>query len=243
VKVLGQADRVIALAHDNVWAYYVKTIYLAITNRANEALGSAAAGLAVDPNFARLYVARATAENFLGRFDEAKSDISLRLSPHDPEVGWWHGALASAELGQQHYRDAIDEAKQAIDGGWRPYIPYSILATAYALNGQMDEARSALAEARRLNPKYTVKWLVSLGMHDPARLDALRKPGCPRNERTRGAETPDKPLNMHREPPVTVETGRIDRALNLRRTRYATTRLRMSSMIATAALRTMTAAG
>jgi tetratricopeptide (TPR) repeat protein len=180
-KVLGQVDRVNALAHDNVWAYYVKTIYLAITKRANEALGSAAAGLAVDPNFARLYVARATAENFLGRFDEAKSDVSqaMRLSPHDPEVGWWHGALASAELGQQHYRDAIDEAKQAIDGGWRPYIPYSILATAYALNGQIDEAKSALAEARRLNPKYTVKLLVSLGMHNPARLDALRKAGLP----------------------------------------------------------------
>ena len=40
-KVLGQVDRVIAVVHDNAWAYYVKDAYLALSKRANEALGSA----------------------------------------------------------------------------------------------------------------------------------------------------------------------------------------------------------
>ena len=53
-KVLGQVDRVITLDHDNVWAYYVKTVYLALSKRGNEAVASAEAGLAIDPNFARL---------------------------------------------------------------------------------------------------------------------------------------------------------------------------------------------
>jgi adenylate cyclase len=180
-KVLGQADRAIALAHDNLWAYYVKTIYLTFTNRAPEAVGSADAGLAVDPNFARLYVARATAENNLGRFEQAISDVhhAMRLSPHDPEVGWWHGVLGIAELGLQHYQAAIDEEQRAIDGGFRPYIPYSILAAGYALSGRMDEAKTALAEARRLNPKLTVKWLIARGTTDPMRLEAYRKAGLP----------------------------------------------------------------
>jgi TolB-like protein len=180
-KTLGPVDRAIALDRNNVWAHYVKTIYLSQSNRANEALDSARAGLAVDPNFARLYVARATAENFLGRFDDGKTDVqrAMRLSPHDPEVGWWHGVLASAELGLHNYEGAIEEAKEAIDGGWRPYIPYLILASAYAVGGQVDEAKSALAQARRLNPKLTVKWLTPRLVNDPARLDALRRVGLP----------------------------------------------------------------
>jgi adenylate cyclase len=98
------------------------------------------------------------------------------LSPHDPEVGFWHGILGSAELGRQHYDAAIDEEKRAIDGGWRPFFVYSNLAAAYALDGKMDEAKTALTEARRLNPKLTVKWLQSIAPNAPA-LEGLRKAG------------------------------------------------------------------
>jgi len=34
------------------------------------------------------------------------------------------------------------------------------LAAAYALAGRMDEAKSALAEARRIEPKHTAGWLL-----------------------------------------------------------------------------------
>jgi adenylate cyclase len=180
-KVLGQADRAIALAHDNLWAYYVKANYLALTKRANEAVASADAGLAIDPNFVQLYVARALAENFLGRFEQAISDVqhAMRLSPHDPEVGVWRGLLGMAELGQQHYDAAVDEEHRAIDGGFRPFYVYSDLAAAYALSGKMDQAKTALAESRRLNPKLTVKWLIALGVNDPIKLEAYRKAGLP----------------------------------------------------------------
>ena len=169
-----------ALDHDNVWAYYVKTVYLANSKRADKAVGSAEAGLAVDPNFARLYVARAMAEIPLGRFDQAISDVrqAMRLSPQDPEVGWWHDLLAGAELGLQHYQAAIDDAKQAIDGGFRYVWPYAIIASAYAQEGKMDEARSALEEARRLNPKLSVRWFALFGMPDLF-LEGLRKAGLP----------------------------------------------------------------
>ena len=180
-KVLSQADRAIALAHDNLWAYYVKTIYLTQTKRAPEAVASADAGLAIDPNFARLYVARASAENSLGRYEQAMADMqqAMRLSPRDPEVGFWHGILGMTELGRRHYQAAIDEEQRAIDGGFRPSLPYTILAGGYALSGRMDEAKTALAEARRLNPKLTVKWLIARGTTDPVRLEAYRKAGLP----------------------------------------------------------------
>ena len=53
------------------------------------------------------------------------------------------------------------------------------LAAAYAQAGKMDEAKAALAEARRLNPKLTVKWMDEHLPGIPAVLDGLRKAGLP----------------------------------------------------------------
>ena len=63
-KVIGQADRAIALAPDNMRAYLAKSIYLTISRRANEALRTADAGLAINPNYASLYLVRSSAEIF-----------------------------------------------------------------------------------------------------------------------------------------------------------------------------------
>jgi hypothetical protein len=43
----------------------------------------------------------------------------------------------------------------------------------------MDEAKATLAEARRLNPKLTVKWLIEHSPGLPAVLDGVRKAGLP----------------------------------------------------------------
>ena len=43
----------------------------------------------------------------------------------------------------------------------------------------MDEAKAALAEARRLNPKLTVKWMIEHYDNLPVVRDGLRKAGLP----------------------------------------------------------------
>jgi hypothetical protein len=49
----------------------------------------------------------------------------------------------------------------------------------------MDEAKIALAEARRLNPAITVKWMKEHTPNLPAVFDGLRRRGCRRSEATR----------------------------------------------------------
>jgi adenylate cyclase len=180
-KILGQADRAITLAPDNVWAYYVKSGYLTISQRANEGLSAADAGLAINPDDPPLHRARSLAENALGRYEQAKSDVqqAIRLSPHDPMIGIWLLSLGDAELGLGHFDAAIDEYKKAIDAGWRAYQPYRGLAAAYALDGKMEEATSALAEARRLNSALTLKWLQTHSPNVPPLIEGLRKAGLP----------------------------------------------------------------
>jgi TolB-like protein len=180
-KILGQADRAIALAPNNPMAYALKSEYFATAHRPDEALGDADAGLAIDPNYAWLYGSRGLAEIFLGRFEQAKSDLrqASRLSPRDPGLAIWRYLLGAAELGLGHFDAAIDEYRNAADSGLRQYFVYSNLAAAYALEGKMDEAKTALAEARLLNPKLTVKWLQFVAPNIPALFEGLREAGLP----------------------------------------------------------------
>ena len=87
--------------------------------------------------------------------------------------------LGDAELGLGHFDAAIDEYHKAIDAGYRTFIPYQDLAAAYALEGKMDEAKTALAEARRLNPKLTIKWMMVHAPNFPPLFEGLRKAGLP----------------------------------------------------------------
>jgi adenylate cyclase len=180
-KVIGPADRAIARDPENMWAYRAKTSYLVRSRRADEALRTADAGLAINPNYASLYGVRSVAKSSLGQFEQAKSDAqqAMRLSPRDPFIGLFHVELGDAELGLGHFDAAIDEYRNTTDSGYRPFFAYTNLAAAYALDGKMDEAKTALAEARRLNPKLTVKWMMAHTPNLPPVFEGLRKAGLP----------------------------------------------------------------
>jgi adenylate cyclase len=180
-KILGQADRSIALARDNMHTYSAKSSYLALSLRPNDGLRVANAGLVINPNYAPLYAIRGNAETYLRQFEQARSDVeqAMRLSPRDPRIGQWHNLMAGAELGLGHFDAAIDEANKAIDAGWRSFYSYQNLAAALALKGDIGQAKAPLAEARRLNPKLSVKWLVGNEPFLQPAFDALRKAGLP----------------------------------------------------------------
>ena len=176
-KVIGQADRAIALAPDAARAYYAKSTYLRMTHRANESIQVADDGLATNPNSSQLYSARSQAEAALGRFDQAISDAeqAIRLSPRDPQVGLRYVIIGDAEVGLGRLDAAIEEYRKAIDTGYRNRVVN--MAGAYALQGKMDEAKSVLAEALRANPKLTVKLLTERFAVPPALAEGLRKAG------------------------------------------------------------------
>jgi adenylate cyclase len=180
-KILGQADRSIALARDNMHTYSAKSSYLALSLRPNDGLRVANAGLVINPNYAPLYAIRGNAETYLRQFEQARSDVeqAMRLSPRDPRIGQWHNLMAGAELGLGHFDAAIDEANTAIVAGWRSFYSYQYLAAALALKGDIDQAKAPLAEARRLNPKLSVKWLIGTEPFLQPAFDALRKAGLP----------------------------------------------------------------
>jgi TolB-like protein/class 3 adenylate cyclase len=181
-KILGQANRALALDPSNADAYVAKSFYLSLTShKYSEALGVTDAGLAANPNNVSLFFPRLVAENSLGRFEQAKIDAqrAMKLSPHDPWIGLFHVNAGDAEISLGHFDAAIDEYRGAIDGGYRTFFAYTNLAAAYAQADKMDDAKAALAEARRLNPAITLKWMKDHTPNLPAVFDGLRKAGMP----------------------------------------------------------------
>jgi adenylate cyclase len=178
-KILGPADQAIALAPDTLWAYYVKCVYLCYSHRADKAIDAADAGLAINPNFGSLWAVRGNANLFSGRFEQARSDLlqSMRLSPREPLMAIATKYLGDAELGLGHFEAAIEDYHKAIDLGMPGVWPNVSLTAAYALSGRMEEANSALAEARRLEPRVTIKFVTLFGPPIPNLLDGLRKAG------------------------------------------------------------------
>jgi TolB-like protein/class 3 adenylate cyclase/Flp pilus assembly protein TadD len=180
-KVVGLADRSITIAPEEARPYSTKSLYLTTVNHPDEGLRAADAGLAVNPNNALLHAARGLAEDFLGHFDQGISEVrqAMRLSPRDPNTGAWHNFASFAELGLGHFDAAIEEANKAIDAGYRVFQAYAQLTVAYALEGKLAEAKAALSEARRVNPKLTVKVMRELNPDFPWMSEGLRKAGLP----------------------------------------------------------------
>ena len=179
-KIVGQADRSIAIDPNDPLPYFAKSFYLSLVlHRPEEGLRAANAGLALNPGSAFLYYASGMGKIQAGTFAQAKSDIlhAIQLSPRDPGLGLWLFALASSDIGLGHFDDAIDECHRAIDAGLRTFPAYAILATAYAMTNRIDEAKAAVVEALKLNPKLTVKNITERYPKTPAVAEGLRRAG------------------------------------------------------------------
>jgi adenylate cyclase len=103
----------------------------------------------------------------------------MRLSPRDPLVGILHVDVGDAEISVGHFDAAIAEYRKALDSGQRAFFVHTNLAAAYAHAGRIDDAKAEVAEARRLNPAITVKWMKEHTPNLPAVFDGLRKAGLP----------------------------------------------------------------
>ena len=181
-NILGQANRAIFLDPDNVRAYDDKALYLSlVSHRYSEALGVADAGLAINPNFAPLFVARIVAENSLGRFEQAKADAqrAMQLSPRDPLIGIFHVDAGDAEISLGHFDAAIDEYRKAIDSGFPSFSPTRTWPPPTRMRARWTRRRPPWREARRLNPAITVKWMREHTPNLPAVFEGMRKAGLP----------------------------------------------------------------
>jgi adenylate cyclase len=163
------------------FAHYVKSLVL-FHKQLPEAIDAGRIAVSLDPNAAFGYFALGHAEGALGRCQQSNEHIkqAFVLSPRDPSSGFWHMDLGVSEICLGRVDAGIAEFRRAIDEGYRTFVVYAFLAGAEALKGDDAEAKLALAEARRLNPQFTIKWFVdNLLLPWPTMVDGWRKAGLP----------------------------------------------------------------
>jgi tetratricopeptide (TPR) repeat protein len=171
-----------AVNPDYAFAYYVKSQVLFHTKQLPEALEAAQRAVALDPNAAYAYFAMGQAEAPLGFGEQSIAHIkqAFALSPRDPLGGVWHMDLGVSEAFCGRLDAAIAEFKRAIDTGFRTFIPYAFLAGAQAAKGNDAGAKSALAEARLLNPQLTINWFMQhVGQPPTILIEGWRTAGLP----------------------------------------------------------------
>ncbi len=110
--------------------------------------------------------------------------MAVQLSPHDPSLWAMQAARASCCNNLENYDEAEEWARKAVNA--RPDRLWGHITLAHALAGQdrPDEARVAIAEARRVKPDLSLSVIRRLLPHfHPEYLerliDVLRKAGLP----------------------------------------------------------------
>jgi len=158
----SEAHDMLAVAH--LWPNH----YEAAVEEAEHAVG-------LNPSNARALAILAVALDALGRHDEAieRFEQSLQINPRDPRSHIYVTSLARAHLAARRYQDAVKIARKTISQ--RPDYPHShyILASALGQLGQLEEARTELAECERLQPGYLARRARWQPYRDPAENEHL----------------------------------------------------------------------
>jgi TolB-like protein/DNA-binding winged helix-turn-helix (wHTH) protein/Tfp pilus assembly protein PilF len=147
----GLAGRALAASPRNWFAHWVKGQVLRAQHRCEDAIPEYETALALNRNAVVAFSSLSWCKLHAGSIEEVipLQEQAIRLSPRDPAIGFFYGAIGFVRLLQSHIDEAIlwlEKARNALPG-----MPHPYLAAAYALKGDTERASAELAEARRLS--------------------------------------------------------------------------------------------
>jgi adenylate cyclase len=180
-KIEELLARAIRIDPTNARAYVIRGRIYRVTKRTKEAVEAAQNAIRLNPNYASAYAQLAQAQVTPADLPLAiiNIDQAIKLSPRDPELGRWRWIKGQTFNYMGRYQDAIREEQAALDSGYSSFSLYYHLAVAYGFLGRQSEAEAAIAQARKLNPKLTIRWLRARIDAPETIDDGLRKAGLP----------------------------------------------------------------
>ena len=190
-RAMQRADQALLLNPDQAVAHLTKALLIMFKTKpddagsANEIISESEASLRADPSLANAYLTMAIGDQFLGHYEQAISDLkqAIRISPRDSYIGIWYMQIGLEFLALGRYDEAIEEGLKAVNSGYHTVLSYTALAAFYAAADKMPEAKSALAEAMKLNPKLSMAFFRAHNSAwvdtEPSFRDALIKAGLP----------------------------------------------------------------
>jgi TolB-like protein/DNA-binding winged helix-turn-helix (wHTH) protein/Tfp pilus assembly protein PilF len=178
VRAETLVGRALAASPLSPTAHYAKGQLLYAQHRCDEAIPEFETVIAFSRNSAWAIALLGCCKFWVGSIDEAIPllEQAVRLSPHDPQIGYLTVRLGLLHLLQSNTDEAITWLKRA--GSTAPALPFLhlFLASAYGLRGETERAGAELVEVSRLQGPGHVSSIAELRAnlhHGPPTVTAL----------------------------------------------------------------------
>jgi len=142
---------------NNAWARAMMGLLRRLQDRLTESRIEWETAIALDPNNATAFRQLGYTLMHLGLPEEAIPMIEkgIRLSPYDAGVPGAHQVLGTCHLLLGDLEHAVYFSKKSLGGNPRLYYTHTLLAAALALEGDLNGARTSLAEAAKIRPELS----------------------------------------------------------------------------------------
>jgi adenylate cyclase len=178
-------------------AYAILGVLRRMQSRSTESRIALERAVTLDPNFEWANFQLGWTLLFSGEPENAmvRGEKSLRLSPRDPSIFWRYELLGWCQMLSNHVDEAIELFIKARTGNPRIWMFSYELAGALGFKGDLDGAKTALAESLKLKPEVNslAQWYVYLPwtsktsaaqfwtLQDKTLNEGLRRIGLPEN--------------------------------------------------------------
>jgi tetratricopeptide (TPR) repeat protein len=155
------AIRAICLDDRYQWGHIALGYCAMMERRTEESVTALRRAVSLNPNSAAAHSHLSRTLAFAGRDRQAieHGEIAIRLSPLDPEMALFLGAIAVAHYTARRFAEAVDRSLEAQQ--LRPGFQGSrrLLCASLAQTGRLQEARALLATVRREQPQLSMAWI------------------------------------------------------------------------------------
>ena len=178
------ATRAISLDDRDPWGHIALGYCAMMERRTLDAIAAFRRAVDLNPNSAAAHSHLSRGYAFAGQDREAieHGQVAIRLSPLDPEMALFLGAIAVAHYAAGRFADAAEYTTQALR--LRPGFQGAqrLRCASLAQAGQVDEARSFLAQVRRDQIRLSIEWIKANVPYQTPKLleqylDGMRKAG------------------------------------------------------------------
>jgi adenylate cyclase len=151
------AQKAISLDDSNAAAYGTLGWIYGMKKQYDRAIAECERGVSLDPNSAENFEWLGTVLTWAGRAEEAVKYLehAIRLNPLPSASLLNFLAIAYRDSGQ--YEKAIEASKKALQQQPNYQFPYIHMTISYIRLGRGEEARAAVAEILKINPKFSLE--------------------------------------------------------------------------------------
>jgi adenylate cyclase len=160
-KAARLAARGAQLDDSDPWAHLALGFVAFIRRQTNVAAGEFRRALELNPNFAAAHGYLGWTLAFDGRSEEATKHLqeAIRMSPHDPQNAIFNTGLAVTHYLTERYAEAVEYSSKTLQQRSTFTAGYRIHVASLAQNGQIAEAREALALLKEMHPDLSIAWI------------------------------------------------------------------------------------